>query len=156
MAAPLDPRLQKYSYLLLGAGGLVFIVGLYLGFDRHASPGWVYSLLVTATLAFAVVIVMLRMPGLGAFFGAAADSAPQAQMPAAQAQAPVAQAQTPAGQGAAELPSKEAPPQTELAKLLDTTLGGVLLEALRSDPEGAKRLLARAIALGGPASSGPG
>ena len=46
----------------------------------------------------------------------------------------------PAAKGAAETPVK-----TDLAILMNTTLGDVLLAALRNDPEGAGQIFARAI-----------
>src|SRR5208283_3491262 len=60
---PLAPPLQKACHLLLAAGALVFAVGLYLGFVKHANSALVFSLLGVTTLVFGVVMLVLLKPG---------------------------------------------------------------------------------------------
>jgi hypothetical protein len=75
------------------------------------------------------------------------EAAPTAKVkdepPAESKDEPPAESQVqaaPAAKGAAETPVK-----TDLAILMNTTLGDVLLAALRNDPEGAGQIFARAI-----------
>jgi hypothetical protein len=161
VSKPLGPRLQKACYTLLVGGALVFALGLSFGFAEHANPVLVYLLLGVTTLMFGLVVAMLLKPGVFAFIGGDAakphagdDGAPAVQAgPEPHPEAPVLQPGSdekpsveppveaaPGAKSTAEIPAK-----TDLAILMNTTLGDVMLAALRSDPEGAGRIFARAI-----------
>jgi hypothetical protein len=161
VSKPLGPRLQKACYMLFVAGVLVFALGLSFGFAEHANPVLVYFLLAATTLLFALVVAMLLKPGAFAFIGDGAakpqsgdDCAPAVQAgPEPHREAAVLQPGSdekssaepsvevaPAAKSTAEIPAK-----TDLSILMNTTLGDILLAALRSDPEGAGRIFSRAI-----------
>ncbi len=152
---PLAPSLRKACQVLLAAGALVFAIGLYIGFVRHGNSALVFSLLGVTTLVFALVMAVLVKPGAFAFISASpeplaqAAAAPHAEPKSTPQPEPKAEppdepkAEPPAEPKAG--PAADAPAKTDLAILMNTTLGDILLAALRSDPEGAGRIVARAI-----------
>ena len=111
--APLAPRLQTACNLLLGAGAVVLLVALYLGFAGQAGEALVYSLLAITALLFASVAVMVAKPRV-----------------------------EPAVPAAHRVPVQPASPADVPTLQLQMTLADVLQSALRSDPEGVKRLVA--------------
>ena len=157
------PRLQAVCYGLLAAGVVVLAAGLFLGFDEKASPVLVYILLASATLAFALVVLMFLQPGAFAFIGGEAPAAgtPPDTHPETSAEPHMDPVHEPAVEpvrARAVEPSIEPPPQPPaeppvvpkapalgLVIGLNTTLGEVLLQAIRADPEGMVRLLAGVI-----------
>jgi hypothetical protein len=158
-AEPLPPRLQKASYGLMAAAVVVFASALSLGFFEHAASPLVYWLLGVTTLSFAVVVFMMLKPAAFSFLDidaakrqAGVDGAPAAEPgPDVHAEAPAVPPPEPVGdpplEPMGEPPESPSPgaPTSSTPMLLSTTLGEVLLAAIRSDPEGAGRLFARAL-----------
>jgi hypothetical protein len=172
MAEPtlLDPALKKVCRILLGLGAVILTLDLYLGFVKHANSALVFSLLGITTMVFAAVLFVLLKPSAFAFLGsaksapepkaavapeptAAVNAEPEAAVEAQPKAAAIPQSETkvesPADPAPQTTPAAKSGPQLEpnadLGKLLDTTLGEILVAALRKDPEGAGRIFARAV-----------
>jgi hypothetical protein len=158
----LDPALQEVCRILLTVGAGVFGLGLYLGFVRHANSALVFSLLGVTTGVFAVVLFVLLKPSKFASMGAAKsksqphsdtasipDVGPEAHpVPAAIPQpeitgGPPVEPTTQISHAAAIEPKLAA--NIDLASLMNTTVGDILLAVLRKDPEGAGRIFTRAL-----------
>jgi len=76
---PLDPQPNRLSIALIGLGAVVFVVGLYVGFVKHAGAALVFSMLGVAMALFATVGVMLFKPvGFGVKTVAAGEPPPAA------------------------------------------------------------------------------
>lgn len=162
VSKPLARRLEKACYALLVAGALVFAFGLSLGLVEHANAGAVFFLLSVATLVFALVVLVLLKPGAFAFIcddtktpQAAGESALAQELVTANHSSAVALPQPEAGPNRPTEPEVQASPaangaakvlaSADLKILMNTTLGDVLLAAIRSDPEGAGRMVDQAI-----------
>jgi hypothetical protein len=126
---PVDPAQMKTCYYFLGACSVMFALGAYTGFVLRGTSVLVFIMLGVSIALFA-----------SAFFVALKQHANKIAHPSKAHPQPEAIVESQAKTKAQNHSSDNA----DVVTLMNTTVGDLLLTAVRKDPEGAKRLFAQA------------
>jgi hypothetical protein len=127
---PVDPAQIKICYYLLGAGAVMCALGVYTGFVLRGTSVLVFIMLGVSIALFAsAFLVVLKQHANKIPHPSKAHPQPEAIV---ESQAET-KAQNHSGANAADV-----------VTLMNTTLGDLLLAAVKKDPESAKRIFAQA------------
>jgi hypothetical protein len=147
---PLSPVQRKICTGFPALGAAMLALGLYLGFGRDAGSGYVFALLGGSAALFAVALsVLWKSQAVRGSVGV--TSAPKLEAKTQPTAEPKADVKVltkiePKVEAKAQ-PKLVTPPDanSDIAKLMNTTLGDLLLATYLKDPEGAGRIVAQAM-----------
>ena len=151
---PLDTNQKIVVMGFPSLGGVLLAIGLYLVIIKDSQSPFVFGALGISMFLFLIASVAIGYRLFGPTRSARQPATPETSPAEAKDAAPqvvksphVPTAENTLATNSAKVPAPEANP--ELTKLMNTTLGEILLAAHLSNPEGAGSIVAQAVAQAG-------